>query len=68
MSQTKKEIEQELKAFKDANPNWMADAVQMTVVASYNNRLASTGNIFIHLHFISFVKNHNSLCLLFSFV
>ena len=41
MSQTKEEIEAELKAFKDANPGWMANSKDREFVQSYNNRLAT---------------------------
>lgn len=41
MPQTKEGLEQELQAFKDANPNWMVDKADRDFVASYNNRLVA---------------------------
>jgi len=39
--ETREEIVSELRAYKVANPNWIADLEMAKVVASFNNRLAS---------------------------
>eukprot|EP01031_Cornospumella_fuschlensis_P029514 gene29514-35622_t len=41
MSQTKEQVEQELQAFKSANPDWMSVEWKANSVASFNIRLAS---------------------------
>jgi len=38
--ETREEIVSELRAYKIANPNWVADVEMAKVVASFNNRLA----------------------------
>eukprot|EP01031_Cornospumella_fuschlensis_P034306 gene34306-41521_t len=41
MLQSKKDIEAELQAYKEANPDWMRNLEKGKIVASYNIRLAS---------------------------
>ena len=41
MSQSKEEIEAELRTYKEANPDWWTNLQKGLIVASYNNRLAA---------------------------
>jgi hypothetical protein len=41
MPETKDEIEDEFKAYKNVNPDWMTVIVKGQIVAAYQNRLAS---------------------------
>jgi hypothetical protein len=41
MSDEREDLMSELRAFKDAHPNWLIDIEMAEVVASYNYRLAS---------------------------
>ena len=56
--ETREEIVSELRAYKVANPNWITDVERATVVASFNNRLASMSPVpapgFILFYFILF--------------
>ena len=52
---TKEEILSELRAYKAANPNWQTDQ-KSSVVASYNNRLASLSARGICIQLTPYVK------------
>jgi hypothetical protein len=51
MAQTKEQVEQELQAFKNVNPDWMTVEWKSITVTGFNNHLASFPGMFITVVF-----------------